>query len=317
MDVYSSILVTGSSGMVGMSLVKKLRARGFKNLILPSSSDLNLINQEMTNSFLKTHHIEYVFHLAGKIGGIGANIAQPVEFLYENMMMGFNIINASYKNNVNKLLFLGSSCIYPLDSQQPMQESYLLSGKLEPTNEGYSLAKISGIKLCEYINQQYSKNYLCLIPPNLYGYHDHFNDKNSHVISSLIYKFHLAKINNLPSVEVWGSGLTKREFMFVDDISDAMVYFMSNFDNKKIDTVLNVGTGQDISIRDLANLVKNIVGYEGHIKFNINKPDGMPNKLMNNSLSKALGWESKIDLSEGLKMTYDWYKKEIRGGYEF
>lgn len=301
--------------MVGKSLVNKLRSAGFNNLILPTSGELDLIDQAKINIFFKKHKFNYVFHLAGKIGGIAANIAQPVEFLYENIMMGLNIINACYKNNVNNLLFLGSSCIYPLNSPQPMEENYLLSGKLEPTNEGYSLAKISCIKLCQYMNQQYGTNYLCLIPPNLYGFHDHFNDRSSHVISSLIYKFHLAKINNSPFEEVWGSGFSKREFMFVDDISDAMLYFMSIFDSKKINNVLNVGTGREISISDLANLVQNIVGYKGIVNFNVNKPDGMPNKLMNSGLSRALGWESKIDLNEGLKMTYEWYKKEFKANY--
>lgn len=312
MDVYSSILVTGSSGMVGKSLVRKLKEKGFENLILPSSSDLNLINQKETESFFKKNKIEYVFHLAGKIGGIGANISQPVEFLYENMMINFNVVNSSYINNIKKLLFLGSSCIYPLNTEQPMKEDCLLSGKLEPTNEGYSLAKISGIKLCEFINRQYNANYLCLIPPNLYGYHDHFNDTNSHVISSLIYKFHNAKTNNLPCVEIWGSGLSRREFMFVDDASDAMIYFMNYINTDKNNSIINIGTGHDISISDLALMIKKIVDYKGKLYFDLNKPDGMPNKLMDSSISDFYGWKSKKDLNEGIEITYQWYKNEYK-----
>ena len=311
MNINSLILVTGSSGMVGKSLVNKLKNTGFNNLVLPTSDELNLIDQNQTNFFFKKNKFDYVIHLAGKIGGIAASIAEPVEFLYENMTMGFNVINACHKNNVNKLLFLGSSCIYPLNSPQPMQENFLLTGLLEPTNEGYSLAKISGIKLCEYMNRQYGRDYLCLIPPNLYGYHDHFNDKGSHVISSLIYKFHTAKLNNEPSVEVWGSGLTKRELMFVDDISDAIIYFMMNSEYKKVANVLNVGTGHEISIYDLAILIKEIIDYKGAINFNTNKPDGMPKKLMDNSTATSLGWKPAINLKEGLKLTYEWYKKSL------
>ena len=298
--------------MVGKSLVLKLKEKGFENLILPSSSDLNLINQEETESFFKKNKIEYVFHLAGKIGGIGASISQPVEFLYENMMINFNVVNSSHINNVKKLLFLGSSCIYPLNTEQPMKEDCLLSGKLEPTNEGYSLAKISGIKLCEYMNQQYKTNYICLIPPNLYGYYDHFNDKNSHVISSLIYKFHFAKINNAPFVEIWGSGLSRREFMFVDDASDAMIYFMNYINNDKNNSIINIGTGHDISISDLALMIKKIVDYKGKLYFDLNKPDGMPHKLMDSSISDLYGWRSKKDLNEGLEITYQWYKNEYK-----
>lgn len=312
MEADSSILITGSSGMVGKSLASKLKKEGFKNISLPSSKELNLINQRLTEDFFRANHFDYVFHLAGKIGGIAANVNQPVEFMYENMMMAFNIFNASYRSNVTKLLFLASSCIYPVKSKQPMREDYLLDGKLEPTNEGYALAKISGIKLCQYMNQQYNTNYLCLIPPNLYGFNDHFNEYNSHVISSLIYKLHKAKVNNLPYVEIWGSGSSKREFMFVDDIADAMLFFMNNYDAKDLNNFLNVGSNEEVSILQLSELIKDVIGYEGLLKFNIDKLDGMPNKFMDCSISNSLGWRSKINLKDGLNLTYQWYKENLK-----
>ena len=310
MNQNRKILITGSSGMVGKSLVKKLTNAGFTKLFTPSSKELDLRIQGTVHQYFKQINPEYVFHLAGRIGGIGASIAFPVEFMYENLIMALNVINASKDYGVRKLLFVGSSCIYPLDCPQPMNENSLLDGKFEPTNEGYAIAKIAGIKLCEYYNYQYNTNFMSLVPCNLYGYNDHFEIKNSHVISSLIYKFFQAKLNLLDSVEVWGTGTTRREFLFVEDFVDAMIFFISNFDAKSINNFVNIGSGADLTISELAILIKNIVGYQGEIKFNSEKADGMPKKLLDVSKSNRLGWCAKVTLTKGLNMTYNWFFKE-------
>jgi GDP-L-fucose synthase len=309
MKKSARILITGNEGMVGKSLIKKLSSLGYKNLLLPKLKQLDLRNQKHVEEYFRNNKIDYVFHLAARVGGIAANIEFPAEFLYDNVMIATNVIEISRKYKVKKLLFLGSSCIYPRQCNQPMKEEYLLDGKLEPTNEGYALAKIVGLKLCSYYNKQYGTNFISLMPCNLYGVNDHFGNKGSHVISALISKFHNAKISKKPFVDIWGSGKPKREFLFVDDISEAMVYFINNYNFKDIGSFINVGYGDDISIKDLAILIKNVVGYQGGIKFNTKKPDGMPRKLLDVSKSKRLGWKAKINLKEGLQLTYEWFKE--------
>lgn len=307
MNNNSKILVTGSSGMVGKALVKNFSQQGFSNLLTPSSKELDLRNQRIVHDYFKTNKVEYVVHLAGKIGGIKASIAYPVEFMYENLIMALNIIHAANEYHTQKLLFVGSSCIYPRECSQPMKEQYLLEGKLEPTNEGYAIAKIAGIKLCEYYNDQYRTNYISLIPCNLYGYNDHFGPDKSHVISALIYKMHNAKINQLESVEIWGTGNTRREFLFVDDFADSIVFFLLNHNADTLDNVVNIGAGSDITIKELSSIIKDIVGYHGELKFAPEKPDGMPKKLLDVSKAASLGWNAKVSLPEGLRLTYNWY----------
>ncbi len=304
----SRIYISGHNGMVGRLLYKTLKDKGFNNLIVKSSKDLDLRNQNDVKEFFRREKPEFVFHLAARVGGIAANIADPVGFLYDNAMINLNVIHNAYLFGVNKLINLGSSCIYPRLSPQPMKESYLLSGKLEPTNEGYAIAKIVGIKLCEYYNKQYNTNFISLMPPNLYGYNDHFNSEKSHVISALISKIHNAKINNEPKVTIWGSGNVRREFLFVSDIVDALLFFM----NKDVNySLINVGSQNDVSIRELAYLIKDVVGYEGELIFDKSKPEGMPRKLLDSSLAKKLGWVSKVSLKDGLIKTYDWFLKEV------
>jgi len=252
-----------------------------------------------------------VFHLAGHIGGIGASITYPVEFLYENLMIAMHVIHAARIAKAGKLLFLGSSCVYPRDCPQPMTEDDILTGAFEPTNEGYAIAKIAGMKLCEYSNRQYGTNFLNLMPCNLYGRFDHFEPERSHVVSALIYKFHEAKRKRLPSVEVWGTGATRRELLFVDDLADAMIHFMDHVEAKDIGTFVNIGLGHDIAVRDLAASIKEIVGYAGEIVFDASKPDGMPRKLMDVSRAARLGWKAKIGIPEGLRLTYDWYLENV------
>ena len=312
MRTHDRILITGSSGMLGRSLSRLLASKGFNNLLLPTSVELNLLEQHSVQDYLKHSDVDYVIHLAGTIGGIADSISRPVEFMYDNLTMAMNIIKCSSEAGIANLLFIGSSCIYPLNCPQPMMEKHLLTGPLEPTNEGYSLAKIAGIKLCEYLNKQYRFNYFCLMPPNLYGFNDSLDLEKSHVLSALISKFHFAKANNQRFVEVWGSGKSKREFLFVDDFSNAILHFLYSFNPHEHGTFINVGSGKAISIADLAHLIKNIIGYDGNIVFNKDKPDGMPQKLMDSSVAKKMGWQSKIDLSEGIKMTYDWFKLEIK-----
>jgi len=309
MEKTSHILVTGGSGMVGRALLARLRADGYATVLAPSSKQLDLRDQAATQRYFAEHRIDYVFHLAGHIGGIGASVSYPVEFLYENLMIAVNGVNAARSAGVRKLVFLSSSCVYPRDCPQPMREDLILTGPFEPTNEGYAIAKVAAMKLCEYCNAQYGTNFLNLMPCNLYGYGDHFEPERSHVVSALIYKFHHAKLAGAPAVEVWGSGATRRELLFVTDLVDAMLHFMLNVQAKDIGGFVNVGLGEDISIRDLAGLIKDIVGYAGKIVFDSSKPDGMPRKLMDVSRAARLGWRAKVKIPEGLRLTYDWYTK--------
>jgi GDP-L-fucose synthase len=276
---------------------------------LPNSKELDLRNQKNVEEYFNINKPDYVFHLAAKVGGIAANIQSPAEFLYDNLMIEGNVIESSRKNSVEKLLFLGSSCIYPRECPQPMKEEYLLTGKLEPTNEGYALAKICGLKMCENYNKQYGTNFINLMPPNIYGINDHFDFKNSHVISSLITKFNDAKEKNQEVVEVWGTGISRREFLFVEDVADAMFYFMKNYSAKEIGPFVNIGSGEDISIKGLAFLIKDITQYSGEIKFDETKPDGMPKKLLDSSKAAGFGWKAKTNLRTGLEKTINWYVK--------
>lgn len=311
MNSQSRILVTGASGMVGRSLVNRLRRDGYSNLLTPSSGELDLRDQAAVDRYFGAHTIDAVFHLAGHIGGIGASVTYPVEFLYENMMISLQAIDAARRAGVGKLLYLSSSCVYPRDCPQPMKEDDILTGAFEPTNEGYAIAKVAAMKLCEYSNRQYGTNFINLMPCNLYGYGDHFEPEKSHVVSALIYKFHEAKRRNLPSVEVWGTGTTRRELLFVDDLADAMVFFMNNRDASEVGSFVNIGLGEDIAIRDLAAAIRDIVGFGGEIVFDAGKPDGMPRKLMDVSKAAQLGWRAKIKISEGLKLTYDWFLRNV------
>lgn len=307
MNKTSKIGITGGSGMVGKTLTNSLIQKGYTNVIALSSKDLNLKSQVGTLSHFKDQQFDYLFHLAAKVGGIAANIQSPGEFLYDNLIITCNVLEAARQSGVKKLLNLGSSCIYPKDCEQPMKEEFLLTGKLEPTNEGYAIGKIAALKMCEYYNKQYGTNFISLMPCNLYGPYDHFNSEQSHVISALMSKFHNAKINGDSSVEVWGTGIARREFLFTEDLADAMIYFMENHDANMLSPFINVGLGEDVSIRELAELIKEVVGYNGTLKFDATKPDGMLKKLLDVKRAKQLGWNAKTSLKEGLTKTYDWY----------
>jgi GDP-L-fucose synthase len=311
MDKTAHILVTGGSGMVGRALLARLRSDGYTSVLAPSSKQLDLRDQAATQRFFAERRVDYVFHLAGHIGGIGASVTYPVEFLYENLMIAVNGVNAARSAGVRKLVFLSSSCVYPRECPQPMREESILTGAFEPTNEGYAIAKVAAMKLCEYSNSQYGTNFLTLMPCNLYGYGDHFEPERSHVVSALMYKFRHAKATGAPSVGVWGSGTTRRELLFVTDLVDAMLHFMQNVQAKDIGSFVNIGLGNDITIHDLAYLIKDIVGYTGSIVFDPSKPDGMPRKLMDVSRAAHLGWRAKIGIPEGLRLAYDWYVKNI------
>lgn len=307
MNKDSNILITGSNGMVGKSLNKLLKEKGYDNLLTPTHNQLDLMDQNKVDTYFKKHKIDIVFSLAAKVGGIKANMLAPAEFLFDNIMIESNIIHTSYKFNIEKLMYLGSSCIYPTKCKQPLKEEYLLSSKLEPTNEGYALAKIVGLKLCEFYNKQYGTNYISLMPCSIYGEYDHFDLEKSHVIASLIIKFHNAKINNLPSTEIWGTGNAKREFLYVDDVANAMLYFMEHYNAEDLPPFINIGYNNDVSIKELANLIKDIIGYKGDIMFDKTKPEGMKRKLLDSSISNKFGWKPKVKLEDGLRRTYIWY----------
>lgn len=302
MDKKSKIYVAGHRGMVGSGIVRKLESEGFTNLILKTSTELNLIEQNAVDRFFETEKPDYVFLAAAKVGGIQANNIYRGEFLYENLMIEANVIHASHIYKVKKLLFLGSSCIYPKMADQPIIEDSLLTGKLEQTNEPYAIAKIAGLKLCETYRHQYNTDFISAMPTNLYGPNDNYNLNNSHVLPALIRKFHMAKVNNEPSVEIWGTGEPLREFLHVDDLADACLFLMKNYSEEK---VINIGYGYDVSIKELASIVKDIVGFDGEMEFDVSKPDGTPRKLMSSQRINDLGWKAKIDLKNGIKRTYD------------
>ena len=301
----SSIYVAGHNGMVGSAIIRRLKQAGFSNIITRTSKELNLINQQAVANFFATEKLDFVFLAAAKVGGILANNTFRAEFIYENLMIQNNIIHCSYLNKVKKIMFLGSSCIYPKLAPQPMQEEYLLTGILEATNEPYAIAKIAGIKMCDAYRAQYGCNFISVMPTNLYGPNDNYDLKNSHVLPALIRKFHIAKIKNLKNVEVWGTGSPMREFLHVDDLAEACLYLMQNYNESGI---INIGMGEDISIKDLAILVKKIVNYNGDIIFDTTKPDGTPRKLMDVSKLHSYGWKHKINLEEGITSVY----KEVK-----
>jgi GDP-L-fucose synthase len=310
-----NIFIAGHKGMVGSAIHKKLLKNASSNIIVSSKKDLNLLDQNDVNLFFKKNNIDQVYLAAAKVGGIHANNEYPAQFIYENLTIQSNIINASHIADVQKLLFLGSSCIYPKHSSQPIKEEYLLNGRLEPTNEPYAIAKIAGIKLCESYNRQYGRDYRSIMPTNLYGPNDNFHQENSHVIPALIRRFHNAIQFNKKEVVIWGSGEPKREFLHVDDMASASIYVM-NIENKlftkKIDLMsshINIGTGQDCSIMELAHTIADIVNFKGKIVFDKSKPDGTPRKLLDISKINDLGWNFSINLYDGLQDTYSWFKK--------
>ena len=305
MEKNSKIYVAGHRGMVGSAIIRRLLQDGFTNIITRTSKELNLINQLETADFFAAEKPDFVFLAAAKVGGIVANNTYRAQFIYENLMIQNNIIHNSYLNGVKKLMFMGSSCIYPKMASQPLKEEYLLTGILEPTNEPYAIAKIAGIKMCDAYRSQYGCNYISVMPTNLYGPNDNYDLNNSHVLPALIRKFHTAKMQNLPNVEIWGTGSPMREFLHVDDLADACFYLMQDYNEAGL---INIGVGEDISIKDLAFLVKKIVGYEGGLKFDASKPDGTPRKLMDVNKLHSFGWTHKIHLEEVIKNVYEGVK---------
>ncbi len=311
MEKNAKIYVAGHRGLVGSALCRRLAEGGYKNLITRTSKELDLRRQADVEVFFERECPEYVFLAAAKVGGILANSTYKADFIYDNIIIAANVLHASYKAGVKKLLNLGSSCIYPKLAPQPMKEEYLLTGLLEPTNEPYAIAKIAAIKLCRYYNEQYGTNFLSVMPTNLYGPNDNFDLETSHVLPALMRKFHEAKLANQPSVTLWGTGKPYREFLNVDDLADACIFLMEKHDARDIGEFMNIGTGTDITIRDLALLIKRIVGYDGTIEHDLTKPDGTPKKLLDVCRMKTLGWEAKIGLEEGIRQVYDQYRKEV------
>lgn len=302
MEKKDKIYVAGHRGMVGSAIVRKLQQEGFDNLVLRTSAELDLRNQEAVDTFFKEYKPDYVFMAAAKVGGIVANNTYRAEFLYDNLMIQNNVIHSSYKHSVSKLLFLGSSCIYPKFAEQPIKEEYLLTGTLEQTNEPYAIAKIAGLKMCEAYRSQYGSNFISAMPTNLYGPNDNYDLQNSHVLPALLRKMIVAKRTQQPAVEIWGSGTPRREFLHVDDLADACFFLMQEYDGTEW---MNIGVGEDVSIKELAELIKDIVGYEGDLQFNTSKPDGTPRKLLDVSRLQNRGWKAKIGLREGIENVYE------------
>lgn len=308
MDKQANIYIAGHRGMVGSAIQRRLIKDGYTNIITKTSKELDLRNQLAVNNFFETEKPQYVFLAAAKVGGIVANNTYRADFIYENLMIEANIIHAAYVNKVEKLLFLGSSCIYPKMAPQPLKEDYLLSGYLEPTNQPYAVAKIAGIELCDGYRAQYGCNFISAMPTNLYGPNDNYDLQKSHVLPAMLRKFITAKRNNLPSVQLWGTGSPKREFLYVDEIADACLFLMDSYNEQGL---VNIGCGYDVSIKELAMLIKDIVGYEGEVIFDTTKPDGTPRKLMDVSKINQLGWTSKITLEQGIKMVYEDIKDTV------
>lgn len=299
------IFIAGYKGLVGSALVRQLKKKGYKNLVLKDREELDLMDSNQVFSFFEKEKPDWIFLAAAKVGGIHANNTYPVDFLLDNLKIQNNVIEASYKNNAQKLMFLGSSCIYPKMAPQPLKEEYLLTSALEHTNEPYALAKITGIKLCSAYNRQYGTNFISVMPCNLYGINDNYHAENAHVIPMLLRRFHEAKEKNLEKVIVWGTGKPMREFMCSDDLAEACVYLMENKSADEIGEFINIGTGTDITIKELAGLIKETVGFKGELEFDTTKPDGTPKKLLDVSRINALGWKAKISFKEGLKLSYD------------
>ena len=316
MNPNDKIYIAGHCGLAGSAIVRQLKDLGFVNLVTRTHKELDLINQAQVQGFFKKEKPDYVVLAAAKVGGIHANNIFPADFIYRNLMIESNVINSSYENNVKRLLFLGSTCIYPKAAQQPMQENALLTGELEPTNEPYALAKIAGIKLCESYNRQYNTDFRSVMPTNLYGTNDNFHPQNSHVIPALMQRFHKAKISNASEVVVWGTGNAMREFLYVDDMAAASMFLLAlktksyKANIQPMTSHINIGTGKDITIRELAETMKLIVDYKGKIIFDSTKPDGAPRKLIDTSRLSNLGWQYRVDLKEGLEKTYEWCLKK-------
>lgn len=308
MNKADKIYIAGHKGLVGSAVTDRLKAEGYSNILVRTRQELDLFDQKAVREFFESEKPDYVVDSAARVGGIKANMTYPAEFLYENLQIQNNLIWSAKETGVKKFLFLGSSCIYPRDCPQPMKEEYFMQGKPEPTNEAYAYAKITGMKMCEYIHDEYGMNFISCMPTNIYGENDNFNPETSHVIPSLINRMHEAKVNKVDEVIIWGTGVSRREFLHVDDLADAIVWLLSNYNDKQF---LNIGTGTDVSIKELAELVKEIIGYEGTLVFDATKPDGMPKKLLDVSKLNETGWKNKIELREGLARTYEWYQKEV------
>lgn len=306
MEKTAKIFVAGSNGMVGSAIVRELQKSGFQNLLLTNSKELDLRNQADVAAFFEVNKPDFVFLAAAKVGGIHANNIYPAQFLYENMMIQNNVIHHAHLNNVKKLLFLGSSCIYPKYAEQPIREDSLLTGTLEPTNEAYAIAKISGVEMCKFYKKQYGSNFISAMPTNLYGINDNFDLNNSHVLPALLRKFIEAKNNNANEVSIWGSGAPKREFLYVDDLAKACLFLMLNYNEPE---TINIGTGEDLSIKELALLIKKTVGFDGNLVFDASKPDGTPRKLLDVSKINAIGWKHETALEEGINKTLSWLKE--------
>lgn len=304
MELGAKIYVAGHRGLVGSAIVRGLQAKGYTNLVYRTSSELDLRKFDDVVTFFAKEKIDYVFMAAAKVGGIVANNEYPADFIRDNLLIQTNVIDAAYKSGVTKLLFLGSTCIYPKLAPQPLKEEYLLTGELEPTNEPYAIAKIAGIKMCQSYNRQYGTNYISVMPTNLYGPNDNFDLEKSHVLPALIRKIYEAKISHAAHVEIWGSGTPLREFLHADDLADACLFLMKEYASNEI---INVGVGEDISIRELAELIKKVIGYNGDLVFNTSKPDGTPRKLVDVTRISNLGWKAKIDLEEGIRSAYQWF----------
>ncbi|MBQ2125738.1 MAG: GDP-L-fucose synthase [Spirochaetales bacterium] len=309
MEMQAKIYVAGHRGLVGSSILRALDKAGYKNIVYRTHQELDLTNYEAVKEFFEKERPEYVFLAAAKVGGIWANKTHKAEFIYENLQIQNNVIKNAYDFGVKKLLFLGSSCIYPKMCPQPIKEEYLLSGYLEETNDAYAIAKISGLMMCRAFRQQYNVDYISAMPTNLYGYNDNFDLESSHVLPALMRKIHEAKENNIPEVTVWGTGAPLREFLFVDDLAEALVFLMTEYSGEE---PVNVGTGTDVSIKELAQLICKVVGYSGKIVFDTSKQDGTPKKLLDVSKINSLGWKAKVSLEEGIRKTYEWYLKEYK-----
>ena len=306
MEKNSKIYVAGHRGLVGSAIVRALQKNNFTNLITRTHDELDLLNQKDVYDFFNTEKPEYVFLAAAKVGGIMANKTYPADFIYQNLQVQNNVIDAAHRHQVKKLLFLGSSCIYPKLAPQPIKEEYLLTGPLEPTNDAYAIAKIAGIKMCQAYRQQYGDNFISVMPTNLYGENDNFDLETSHVLPALIRLLHEAKVDGLPSVTLWGSGTPRREFLHVDDMAEACLHLMNTYNEPEI---VNIGTGEDVTIKELAETIKDVVGFKGEINWDTTKPDGTPRKLLDVSRLHSLGFKHKLNLKEGIYLTYSWYKE--------
>lgn len=304
MEKNSKIYLAGHTGLVGSAILRELEKQGYSNLITCTHKELDLENYEKVSTFFQKEKPEYVILAAAKAGGILANNSYPAEFIYKNLQIQTNIIHNSFLNKIKKLLFLGSSCIYPKNSNQPIKEEYLLTSELEPTNEPYAIAKIAGIKMCESYNKQYGTNFISVMPTNVYGINDNFHPENSHVIPGLIHKIHTAKASGSKEVVIWGTGKPLREFIYSDDLANGCIFLITNYTSNEI---INIGSGKDLSIKELAETICSIVGFKGSIKYDSSKPDGTPRKLLDSTKLKKLGWEAKTDLVSGIKKTYEWY----------